>query len=158
VLLVKPVLQALLVADRIYVDKGTGKHVIAGVFNRMIVGKATDIIQKASEGDQKRFVAGGLHSGSPYAYANLTGVHGKQELVLRYVYLNEDQPIFGANFTVHCDDPLASVEIVFPLPPLPAAKAGTYALELLCNDEPVGAFRIRVEELQVEGASDDDNS
>ena len=34
-----PVLQALVVADRVYEDKGTGKKIIAGTFSRLFFKK-----------------------------------------------------------------------------------------------------------------------
>lgn len=73
---------------------------------------------------------------------------------LRYVYLDEDQALFECKFQVTSSDPLQTIEVVLPMPSLPILKAGTYALELLCGDEPLGSHRIKVKEMKGE---DDDN-
>jgi hypothetical protein len=153
---VKPVLQALLLADRIYEDKATGKKIIAGIFQALYFKDMKEVQSELQRrGVSEAHIPGGMHAGSPYAYISLTDVRGAQPFVLRYVDLGEDQPVFEASFTLTAQDPLATVEVVAPLPPLPTTKAGTFALELLWNDEPLGSFRIIVQELRMEETSDD---
>ena len=150
---VKPILQALLLADRVYEDKVTGKKVIAGTFNRLLFGK-----QKRREierdGVKRQMIPGGVHVGSPCVYISLTDIRGTISCVLRYVDLREDQPLLQTEFQIRCDDPLKTVEVILPMPPLPTPKAGIHALELLCDNEPVGSLRITVEEIK---ENDDDN-
>lgn len=150
----KPVLQAILVADHVYEDRATGKKIVAGIFHRILVNRRPmeEVVQKA-DGTKKVLVAGGLHSGSPYAYISLTEVRGPVPFVLRYVFLDEDQVLLETKFTIEARDPLHPVEAVLPLPRLPADRVGTYALELLHEDEPLGMFRIIVEEMQPGGTS-----
>ncbi len=150
----KPVLQALLIADHVYEDK-TGKKVIAGTFNRLWFktgGMEPQKIEK--DGETRHVLQSVLQTGSPYAYISLTDCRGTFECVLRYVYLDEDQALFECPFEVTCDDPLLTIEVVLPMPKLPVVKAGIYALELLCGDEPLGSHRITVEEMKGE---DDDS-
>ena len=152
----KPVLQALLVADRVYEDKATGKKVVAGIFRQLHFKKPEDLkAELEKKGLPGNVVLGGLDAGSPWVYASLTDVRGTQPLGLRYVSLDEDKVVFETQLTVSCGDPLATLEIVAPLPKLPTARAGTYALELVWNDEPLGAFRIIVKEFHVGGPSND---
>ena len=151
---VQPVLQALLLADRVYEDKATGKKIVAGIFQALYFKKQEEM--KADLEKQGILgMPGGLHAGSPYAYVSLTDVRGTQPFVLRYVDLSEDKPVFQAKFELTSDDPLGTVEVIAPLPPLPSGKAGTYALELLWKDEPLGSFRVTVQELQIEDPKDD---
>lgn len=153
---VKPNLQALLVADHVYEDKATGKKVVAGIFHRIVFtpgGAIPKQIEK--DGIKKQIIPGGLHAGSPYAYISLTNVRGMKPFVLRYVDLGSDQPLFQTEFQVTCNNPLETVEIVLGLPPLPAGKAGVFTLELLCNDEPIGSFRVQV--IAMEGPPDGDS-
>ena len=152
----KPILQALLVADRIYEDKATGKKVVAGIFHRVGFMRAVPVEVIERDGVKSQLVPGGLHAGSPYAYVSLTEIRGKQPFVLRYVRLADETPLFQTEFEIQCNDPLQTVEVVASLPPLPANEAGTYALELLWGNEPIGAFRIQVEEIKQKGASDED--
>ena len=149
----KPLLQALLLADHIYQDL-TGKHIIAGTFNKMVVVKGAAAPKTVEiDGEEKHRVLGGGQPGNPYAYISLTDIRGKIECVLRYVNLEHDKALFQTKFTVECADPLQTVELVLPLPKLPPV-AGVYALELLCGDEPLGSHRIIVEEKK----EDDDDS
>ena len=75
---------------------------------------------------------------------------------LRKCSLKDNQPLFEAQFLIECDDPLKTVELVLPLPTLPHV-AGVHALELLCDDQPIGSHRIIVEEVK-EGHDGDDSS
>jgi hypothetical protein len=143
---VKPVLQALLLADRIYEDK-SGKKIIAGTFNKLVFCRSAAGPQEMvdSSGVKRLIIPGGTSVGSPYAYISLTEVRGLVHCVLRYVDLGHDKPLFQCEFEIRCEDPLRTIEIVLPMPTLPM-NPGAHALELLCDDEPLGAFRIIVEE------------
>ena len=141
----KPILQALLLADRVYRDV-TGKHIIAGIFNKLLFRKGGAQPKKVKVGDEeKQLIPGGHQVGSPYAYLSLTELHGEVPCVLRYVNLKEGKVYFETRFTLQCGDPLQTAELVIPLPALPQ-EAGVHALELLCNDEPIGSYRVIVEE------------
>lgn len=148
----KPTVQALLLADHVYEDKATGKKIVAGIFQRLLFQKGGAVPKEVEhEGETRKVITGAMQAGSPFAYISLTGIRGTQPFCLRYVDLAGDQPIFQTEFQVQWDDPIAAVEIVLPLPRLPATKAGHFALELLCNEEPIGLFRIQVEELPAKG-------
>jgi len=152
---VKPILQALLLADRVYEDKTTGKRVIAGTFNQLtLIPGALRPQEIEVDGVKRAMIPGGLHAGSPYAFVSLTEIHGTISCVLRYVDLQDNKVLMETEFQVSCDDPLHTVEAVLPMPPLPADKAGIHALELLCDDEPLGSLRIIVDERK---ETDDDN-
>lgn len=143
----KPILQALLLADRIYQDK-TGKHIIAGTFNKLMFtkgGAKPKIVE--IDGEEKQLIPGGMQAGSPYAYISLTDIRGKVKFLLRYVSLKDNQPLFQTAFSIQCPDPVQTVEVVLPMPTLPH-QAGVHALELLCGDEPLGSHRVIVEELK----------
>ncbi|MDX1948433.1 MAG: hypothetical protein SFU86_23800 [Pirellulaceae bacterium] len=139
----KPVLQALLLADHVYEDR-TGKKIIAGTFSRLWFKKVPPPQEVA--GERRMPLQGVTVAGSPYIFISLTELRGRQKYVLRYVNLETDTQIFQVDFAAECDNPLQTVEVVIPLPPLPAAKAGAHAFELLCENEPIGSLRILVEE------------
>ncbi len=155
----KPVLQALLVADRIYQDKATGKTIVAGVFRSLYFKKREDVQAELIKKGHERVIRGGMVTGSPYAYVSLTDIRGEQEFTLRYVYLNEDRSIFETKIRAKSTDPLAFVDFIVALPNLPTEPAGVYALELIWNDTPagtpIGSFRIHVQELTFQGEDDD---
>lgn len=151
----KPVLQALLLADRIYEDKATGKKVIAGTFNRLWFKRGLQEPQEIEEdGVKRKVIPGGMDVGAPCAFISLTDIRGTIRCVLRYVDLQDGKALLQCEFEIHCDDPLQTVEVVLPMPRLQTEKGGTHALELLCDDEPLGSLRIIVEELK---ETDDDN-
>ncbi len=151
----KPVLQALLLAERVYQDTTTGKKVIAGTFNRLCFKRGPQKPQEIEiDGVKRQVIPDEMQVGSPCAFISLTEIRGTIACVLRYVDLEDDKPLLQCEFHIHCDDPLKTVEVVLPMPPLPTTKAGIHALELLCDDEPVGSLRIIVEELE---ENDDDN-
>lgn len=150
----KPVLQALLVADHVYTDKVTGKKIVAGIFHEIQFRKVN--AADASEGDKRVLIniaEGGHLSGSPFCYISLTEVNGNFPFTLRYVNLADYKIIFHVDFRIENKDPIGTIEIVLPLPALPSREAGTFALELLCNDEPMGSHRINIREMG--GTSDE---
>jgi hypothetical protein len=151
---VKPVVQALLLADHVYEDRRSGKKVIAGVFRNLFFKRLEDM-QAEMEKHGGKAIPGGMLAGSPYAYVSLTNVRGEQPFSLRYVDLEQDVPLFQTEFKVSCPDPLQVVELVFPLPPLPSTKAGVFALELVWCDDPIGYYRITVVEVPKEDSQDD---
>lgn len=146
----KPVLQALLVADHVYQDHPSGKRIVAGIFDKLFLRKDVPAEVRNEDGKRQRVVIGGGDPGSPYAYISMTALRGKLRFVVRYVYLNDDKVLFQTDFGIACENPLETAQIVLALPKLPVIGVGAYALELLCDDEPLGAFRITVEELQGE--------
>ena len=149
----KPILQALLVADHVYQDKATGKKIVAGIFHNLYYHKTPP---SSTEGDKQepntvRVTAGGHRAGSPFCYISLTEVRGEQEFELRYVDLNDDKPLIQTTFRVNSPSPIDTIEAIIPLPALPVGKAGTFALELLWCNEHLGAHRIKVIEIQPKG-------
>ena len=147
----RPILQALLVADHVYVDAATNKKIVAGIFHRLLLAKAKvetvdqPVGEISGEGARKiEIPIGGHQPGSPFCYISVTEVRGKQPFTLRYVNLDDDKALFQTEFQLECANPLETVEAVFPLPVLPAREAGHYALELLWGQEPLGCHRITI--------------
>lgn len=83
-----------------------------------------------------------VKAGSPYAYISLTELRGSRKFELRYVDLVENTVLFATQFEVSCRDPLETIQITVPLPPLPIPHEGAYALELLCDGELLGSHRV----------------
>jgi hypothetical protein len=88
----------------------------------------------------------GLQSGSPFAYLSLTEVRGVTPMMLQLVNLQDDTQLFRSDLRVDCPNPLYTVELTVPLPPIAPPQAGIYALELLYNNELLGSLRIVVED------------
>jgi hypothetical protein len=88
----------------------------------------------------------GLQSGSPFAYLSLTEVRGRTPLMLQLVNLQDDTQLFRSDLLVECNNPLYTIEMTVPLPPIAPPQAGIYALELLYNNELLGSLRIVVED------------
>jgi hypothetical protein len=152
----KPILQSLILADHIYEDKLTGKRVIAGIFNRIVRGKR---VMKPAPGSEEggggtpgqrvlEIPPTGLQSGSPFAYISLTEVRGPTPFLLQLVNLDDDMALFKSELKVDCPNPLYTIELTVPLPPIAPPKAGIYALEVLYNSEILGSLRIVVEDQQ----------
>lgn len=148
---IQPTLQALLVADRIYVDKDSGKRIIVGVFQQLRVFKAPLSDAQKDTRIQKM----GAVAGSPFVYGSLTDVVGEQKFDLRYVRLKDDVVIFATEITATSPDRLANVEFSLALPLLPTDPPGAYALELLWDSIPLGSYRIIVTETKIEGVESD---
>ena len=154
--MLKPRLQALVLADHVYQDKTTGKMIIAGTFNRLHIFRRdppqdevqspTEDAQQPPGSPQKLQYQEICKAGSPWAYVSLTELRGEVPMELRYVDLKDNLVLLHAGFFVKADSPLDTREVAVPLPVLPTPHPGTYVLELLSNDEPLGSHRIIVTE------------
>jgi len=147
---VRPVLQALVVADHVYEDK-TGKKIIAGTFNTFCFSKKPPV-QKLDrpDGTKQQVLLGGMQAGSPFAYLSLTDVCEGTRLKLQFVDLTRNLVLFGTEVTIKEVGRLSTIELVFPLPRLPIREAGTYALEVVCEGEILGSYRITGKNLDEE--------
>lgn len=148
----KPVLQALVIAEHVYEAKD-GKKIIAGTFNRVLFGHVPTQEVARPDGTRLRTTPGGVHSGSPYAYIGLTDVCDGTELILQFVKLSTNKVLFETHVTLHGNERLATVEIVAPLPRLPIEEEGVYAFEVVCEGEIIGSHRIIAKQLNVGGDS-----
>jgi hypothetical protein len=144
---VKPVLQALVVADHVYQDV-SGKKIIAGTFNTFKFSRKPPMTEvQAPDGTRQTVVRGGMQGGAPFAYVSLTDVCDGTRLQLQFVNLTRNAVLFGNDVTITNTNRLTSVELVFPLPRLPIQESGVYALELLCDGDILGSYRITAENL-----------
>ena len=145
----KPVLQALVLADRVYEDK-TGKKIIAGTFDAVLYKRSVDLVEERElpGGGTGQFIPGGVHSGSPWAYISITDAVDGTELTLQFVNLTKNAVLLETKIVIQCKDRLRTIEIVAPLPPLPISEDGIYALEVVCEGEILGSHRIIARELQ----------
>ncbi len=152
----KPVLQALVLAEHVYQDV-SGKKVIAGTFNRIRFSRKPPVKKVENpDGTKQTLVQGGMHGGSPFAYVSLTDVCDDTTLQLQFVNLTKNEILFGTAVLVSCNDRLATAELVFALPPLPIKEPGVYAIEVVCEGDILGSCRIKAEELDVENEGKDD--
>jgi hypothetical protein len=144
----KPVLQALVLAERIYEDK-SGKKIICGTFNGLLIGQLPLPEHENPDGSRTKLVPGGTDLGCPAAYISLTDLVEGTELVLQFVNVTKNQVIFQTGFKVNVQDRLATVEIVAPLPPIAqyVQEVGTFSLDVLCDNEILGSHRLLVREL-----------
>jgi hypothetical protein len=146
---VKPILQALLLADHVYTDSVTGKKIVAGIFHSVFIRRdLPEELKKALEGAEVkvRVRASGYQAGSPFCYVSMTEVRGEQHFQLRFVDLADESALLEGGFAATSTNPLDTIEIIIPLPTLPITKTGNYALELLWNSEPLGVHRLKVVE------------
>ncbi|HEX3599722.1 MAG TPA: hypothetical protein VHU84_06235, partial [Lacipirellulaceae bacterium] len=106
--MIKPTLQALILAEHVYQDALTGKKIIAGTFNTMLYcSKKQDYpTQVNEEGDTVAVVPGGTSAGTPWLFVSLTDVLGEVELSVRYVDLKHMSVLMETTFKVSSNDRL----------------------------------------------------
>jgi len=144
----KPVLQALLLADKVYQDV-TGKKIIAGTFNGILVGKMRTVKQELPDGSKRQLIPGGTDIGCPYVYISLTDVVDKTEIALQFVSASKNKVIFQTAFMIQSKDRLATIEIISPLPPVRQfiQEVGTFSFDVVWEGEILGSHRLVVREL-----------
>jgi hypothetical protein len=147
---VKPVLQALVLAERVYQEK-SGKMIICGTFTGLRFMKKLPVKEvELPDGSKQMHIPGGMQGGAPCAYISVTDVCQNTTLRVQFSNLTKNLTLFGTDVTINCNDRLRTVEMALPLPLLPIGEPGTYALEVLCDGELLGFWRIKAEELNLE--------
>ena len=124
----KPVLQALILADAVYQDVKTGKRIIAGTFDCLY---ATEFPSN--------------YSHVTNAYVCLTEVRGTIPVKLYYVDLELNEVLMEVGpIEVSADDPLESVDFTIEVPPIPMPHEGVFGLELHAAGMLLASLRIQV--------------
>lgn len=152
----KLLLCAMVVAEKVYRDSDTGKFLIIGTFRKVTVHKrrAVSVSEEAIAHDSE--ISGPAvvlsekdvgDAGTPSLYLAMAGIREELKLRLRYVKLDTEEVFFEGRFEVHCTDPLVLVEKACRLPSL-VGPAGAYSLDLLCDGELLGQWRITVETIE----------
>lgn len=146
----KPVLQALVLAERVYETK-TGQMVIAGTFRGVRFSKRPLVKEMDTpEGGRCQLIAGGQDGGSPHAYVSLTDICDGTEVVFQFVNLTKNEILLSMTAAIHGVDRLGIVELNLPLPKLPIAEEGIYAFEVVCEGEILGSHRVVAEQIHHE--------
>jgi len=128
-----PKLQALVLADHIYVDAQSGKKIIVGVFDRLMAKSFPTKLDRPT-----------------WAYILLTEIQGKVgPFVIRYVDLKDERVLMTTHpMEVECPNPLATVTIMMQVPPFEMPHPGNFAFEVCLGDTPLGALRVSVEKIK----------
>jgi len=152
----RPILQALVIADHVYQDVTSGKMIVCGIFHNIHHAPSESAPDPDSKKNNLFASQNGYTVGSPFAYISLTDLCGMHSFNLRYVNLATEKVYFDFRLDIECKDPLQHIDVRVALPPLPM-DIGVYALELLWKaNEPLGAFRICVQESKREAKHDND--
>ena len=145
----RPIIQALVLAERIYTDKSE-KKIIAGTFNRIVISKRVVETHKLEDGSQRLVMPGGTDPGCPSAYLSLTDVVNNTDISLQIVNVSKNRVLFGTALTIECHDWLATIEIIIPLPPFRTFlnEPGTFSFDVVWKGEILGSHRVIVTEEQ----------
>ena len=148
----KPVLQALVLADRVYQEIG-GKKIIAGTFSGYKFSKKPPIAEiSRPDGSKQRIMVGGMNIGSPSAYISLTDVCDGTVIQIQFLNLSKNIVLFGNELTLTNVDRLQNIELILPLPVLPISEPGVYAIQVICEGEILGSWRVIAEDLDAKKA------
>jgi|SRR5215217_3256621 len=126
-----PRLLALLLADHVYRDQASGKHVVAGTFNQL---EAPSL--------PVRF------TGPVTLFASIAGIRDATTFELRFLELATDQDLLGPHeIELEAADAGLAIEFSVILPPLPLPRPGRYAFRLSSPAGTLGEAPLDVVEL-----------
>ncbi|NJN70837.1 MAG: hypothetical protein HC801_11555 [Nitrospira sp.] len=129
-----PVLQAFVLAERIYTDAATGQRIICGTFNQIMATKFPRTTEKLT-----------------YAFILLCEVTQRMPFQLRFVSLKDNRIVMQSGIIqVEAKDPCMPVDLVIEIPPLPLAEPGVYSFECWANEHMVGSVRLPVSRVETE--------
>lgn len=137
-----PVLQAIVLAERVYRDAATNNYLIIGTFNkvRRRKGKVVPAGETVVVTGEELFT-----SGTPSLYLALRGIRSQIDLCIRFFRRDDETVSFEGKFSVSSDDPVALVEAAVNLPRL-EGKAGEYCLDLVYNGVSIGSCNVSLED------------
>jgi hypothetical protein len=146
--MVRPILQALVLAERIYTDGVSQKKIICGTFNRITLTRTDLADVQFPDGTKGYTVAGGTDPGCPSVYVSLTDVVDGTEITLQFVNVSKNIVRFEQKCVISRSNRLGVIELALPLPPfqMMMAETGTYSLDVLWKGEILGSHRVIVEE------------
>src|SRR6266851_8913873 len=107
VLPMKPVLQALVLAERIYEDR-SNKKIICGTFNSLLTGQVQLPERQNPDGTKTMIIPGGIDAGCPSAYISLTDVVNGTKISLQFVNVTKNEVLFQTELTINVNDRLAT--------------------------------------------------
>lgn len=115
-------LGALIVADHIYRDEGSGKYVIAGTFHHLNVpGFPTTFGRSLG------------------IFVSFCGLEGKADLDLDFVEDATGEVLMRTrSMAVSCERPEQPVDLALEVPPLPLPRAGRYVFRLTADGTVLG--------------------
>jgi hypothetical protein len=137
---VKPVLQALILAERIFEDKG-GRKIICGTFNTLHLWPSRQHDNTVEQDNESEGLPTGV-SGSPYAFISLTDVCNNTTLELQFASLKPNRVLLSNQLKIECHDRLATIELVVPLPHLIVPGPGVYTFDVIYDGEVLGSHRM----------------
>jgi hypothetical protein len=125
-----PRVVALLLADHVYRDGTSGKHVVAGTFNHLEAPSLPTTF-----------------TGPVCVFAALLGLREPSAMQVSLVEPGSDEVLLGPlAFQVGADDSGLTVEFALQLPPLPLPRAGRYAIRLSSGSGTLGETPLHVVE------------
>ena len=126
----KPILQAFLIADRVYRDQQTGKAIIVGVFDNINAPTVPVVHHEC------------------WAYARIVGAPESFMVRLRLIDLTDNEEVGASEaFTARNENgALAACELTIQIPQVPFKRFGPYEFELLINEEPLKGMRLTVKQ------------
>ncbi|HEY4261300.1 MAG TPA: hypothetical protein VGM98_14130 [Schlesneria sp.] len=148
---VKPVLQALVLAERVWTLED-GRKAICGTFTKVVLSKINE--NRPRDANGTHMVPGG-GAGAPWAYISLTGVANETVLQLQFVSLKRNAPVFSTEIQLLGKDRLATVELAIQLPMIMPTESGGYAFDVVCDGEILGSWRVEVEIVVPEKGEDE---
>jgi hypothetical protein len=119
-------LRALLLADHIYRDEGSGKHVIAGTFHQLNLPAFPTTFGR-----------------SIGVFVSFDGVAGRSVIDLDFIAAATGETLMRTrSMETTCDDPSQPIEFAVEVPPLPLPRAGRYLFRLTVNGQVLGEATI----------------
>lgn len=139
----KPIIQAFLLADNVYRDIATGKHIIAGTFTTMWAPEFPAKFDRPVR-----------------VFLSLTNCRGDSITVqFRLMSLADNTVVMKSNdITFNLPpgfSPLSTLETTTDVPPIPMPSTGVYAFEALVNGQIAGAIRLQFNKIKLEEEGDE---
>jgi hypothetical protein len=125
-----PVLEAIVPADQVYRDGGTGKYIVAGTFRELNVERCP-----------------ATFASTVGVFVSLAGVEGAVAVDVEFVEEHTGEVLVAArSLPIVAADSLAPVDFAVELPPLPLPRRGRYLFRVCVDGRVVGSTSVFVRE------------
>jgi hypothetical protein len=125
-------MQALLLADVIYREQGTGKYILAGTFHQLNVSGFPTTFPRTVG-----------------VFASVLGLEGPADLAFEFVDDVDGNVLMRTqSLEISSDAPDVPVQLALEVPRLPLPHAGRYWVRLLMNGSVLGAAPVHVHDME----------
>jgi hypothetical protein len=148
-----PILQSIILAEKVYQDIKSKNYVIAGIFSSYLHFQAE--LTESPSGEKTpvptafRRLPYPTQAASPVLFLAITECHGKTKVEVQYVNRKTQAVLYNWFAEIDSKDPLELVHLPIDLPLLKVEKDGLFGFDVFGNGDFIGSLKFKTDIISV---------